>query len=249
MIWTLERRIARAEELQTRFPESAALLTFYRHIARFQKTIRDKLANDPPTDPCVLTTYCPGLFQLVSEYGSAELAALAGEHLKPAALEEALTNLWGGNPVVPEPVEFFARVLLQPFAELLAARGNPDTQSASPTCPFCNARPVCGILRGEGEGAKRSLLCSLCGTEWQYRRVICPNCGEENKDHLPIYLAETLEHVRVDACDTCKTYIKSIDLTKDGHAVPVVDELATPALTLWAEEKGYAKVETNLLGM
>ncbi len=108
---------------------------------------------------------------------------------------------------------------------------------------------MAGILRGEGEGAKRSLLCSLCATEWQYRRIVCPNCGEENKDQLPVYRADDLEYVRVDACDTCRTYIKSVDLTKNGHAVPVVEELATVTLALWAGENGYAKFETNLLGM
>jgi formate dehydrogenase maturation protein FdhE len=31
--------------------------------------------------------------------------------------------------------------------------------------------------------------------------------------------------------------------------VPVVDEIATVALNIWAEEHGYAKLEANLLGM
>jgi FdhE protein len=108
---------------------------------------------------------------------------------------------------------------------------------------------VAGVLRGEGNGAKRWLLCSLCSTEWPFRRVLCPNCGEENKDKLPIYTAQQIGSVRVDACDTCQTYLKSIDLTTDGHAVPVVDEIATVALNIWAEEHGYSKLEANLLGM
>jgi hypothetical protein len=54
---------------------------------------------------------------------------------------------------------------------------------------------------------------------------------------------------RAGACDTCKTYLKAIDLTKDGHAVPIVDEIATVALNIWAEERDYMKLETNLLGM
>jgi FdhE protein len=53
----------------------------------------------------------------------------------------------------------------------------------------------------------------------------------------------------VDACDTCHSYIKSVDMTKNGRAVPVVDELATLSLSLWAQEKGYAKLEVNLLGI
>jgi FdhE protein len=45
------------------------------------------------------------------------------------------------------------------------------------------------------------------------------------------------------------TYIKSVDLTRDGRAVPVVDELATVALNVWAEKQGYTKLESNLLGL
>jgi formate dehydrogenase maturation protein FdhE len=40
-----------------------------------------------------------------------------------------------------------------------------------------------------------------------------------------------------------------VDLTRNGHAVPAVDELATVALNIWADEHGYVKLETNLLGM
>jgi formate dehydrogenase maturation protein FdhE len=38
-------------------------------------------------------------------------------------------------------------------------------------------------------------------------------------------------------------------LTRNGLAVPVVDELATVPLNIWAEEHGYAKLQPNLLGM
>ncbi len=105
------------------------------------------------------------------------------------------------------------------------------------------------MLRGEGDGGKRSLVCSLCATEWQFRRVICPACGEEDKEKLPIYVASEFDYIRVDACDSCHTYIKSVDLTKNGHAVPIVDEIATVPLNIWAEEHGYWKLEPNLLGM
>jgi FdhE protein len=55
--------------------------------------------------------------------------------------------------------------------------------------------------------------------------------------------------VRVEACDTCKTYIKAVDLTKYGLAEPVVDEIVTVPLNIWAEEHGYVKLAPNLLGM
>jgi FdhE protein len=244
MSWSWPRRIDRANELLTRFPESAALLTFYGHLARFQKSIFDKLNVKPETDVEVLTTYFPEFVKCVKCYGPKDLAASA-----PTDIEKLLLDCWAGERLGSEPAKFYARALLQPFAEALAGRGTVDTQSTAPRCPFCSALPVAAILRGEGDGARRSLLCSLCATEWQYRRVVCPNCGEENKDQLPVYLAEGIDYVRVDACDACRTYIKSVDLTKNGHAVPVVDELATLTLTLWAEENGYSRIETNLLGM
>ncbi len=141
------------------------------------------------------------------------------------------------------------RVQLQARMEADAERANITPAAMVDTCPFCHSKPVVAVLRGEGDGARRSLQCGLCATEWQYRRVLCPNCGEEHKDNLPIYTIEDLEWVRIEACDTCKTYLKAVDLTRDGHAVPVVDDIATVALGIWAEERGYAKLEPNLLGM
>ena len=140
------------------------------------------------------------------------------------------------------------RVILQAQTE---ERALSSTFSAGvrPQCPFCGAKPVAAVLRPEGDGGKRFLLCSQCFTEWEFRRLLCPNCGEEDKDKLPVYTAEEFPHIRVEACDTCHVYLKAIDLTKNGLAVPEVDELATPALDLWAGEHGYTKLQTNLFGL
>ena len=34
------------------------------------------------------------------------------------------------------------------------------------------------------------------------------------------------DHLRIDACDTCRYYLKAVDLTRLGLAVPIVDEVA-----------------------
>jgi formate dehydrogenase maturation protein FdhE len=54
--------------------------------------------------------------------------------------------------------------------------------------------------------------------------------------------------VRVEACDTCKSYLKSFDTTLDGLLIPEVDEIAFPALDIWASEQGYRKIQLNLMG-
>ena len=150
---------------------------------------------------------------------------------------------------MPAEYTFLASVVLQPFAEYLAERTNSSTESSPPLCPFCGSKPQLAVLRPEGDGGKRFLVCSLCATEWVFRRVLCPNCAEENKDKLPIFIAKEFDYVRIDACDTCRTYIKSIDLTKNGNAIPVVDELATVSLNLWAQENNYQKLQANLFGV
>jgi formate dehydrogenase maturation protein FdhE len=145
---------------------------------------------------------------------------------------------------------FLARAFLQPHAEFLVEQLPPSKPAGNTaTCPACGAEPVVAVLREESLGAKRSLVCSLCSYEWEFPRALCPGCGEERPDALCVYTPEQFEHVRVDACDTCKTYIKTVDLTKNGLAIPVVDEIATLPLTLWAHENGYSKLQPNLMAV
>jgi FdhE protein len=90
-------------------------------------------------------------------------------------------------------------------------------------------------------------LCSRCLAEWEFRRIVCPGCGEENHAKLPIYRAEEFNHMRVECCDACKTYVKTVDLTKNGLAEPIVDEIASIPLDLWAQKQGYSKLQLNLM--
>jgi FdhE protein len=185
----------------------------------------------------------------------------------PAAWQEAIEDFWHGelemSLLADEPEDeqtaksresstserLLAWIFLQPYAEYLADQREPiSTDGAPSTCPLCGGRPIVGVLRPQGDGAKKSLVCMLCAHEWPFRRIYCPACGEEREPQMAFYSAPEIAHVRVDVCDTCHTYIKSIDLTKTGLPVPVVDELATIPLDLWAREHGYEKLQINLLG-
>ena len=142
-----------------------------------------------------------------------------------------------------------AWLFLQPFAEFLAALIQPVNIDGTPSaCPMCGSNPIVGVLRPEGDGGKKFLVCMLCAHEWAFRRIYCPACGEEREPQMGFYAAPEIAHVRVDVCDTCHTYLKTIDLTKLGLAVPIVDELAAIPLDIWACEHGYAKLQINLLG-
>jgi FdhE protein len=250
--WDL--RIARASELSKTHSAVSELLVFYQRLARFQKSVYEAVASSSDHDISMLVRHFDGLLALIQEAGSPALqtAATALEQASHEERLELLTAFWQHeveSHQLPAEYEFFANALLQPFAEYLAERTNSSTEASPPLCPFCGSKPQLAVLRPEGDGAKRFLLCSLCGTEWFFRRVLCPNCAESNKDHLPVFVAKEFDYVRVDACDTCHTYIKSIDLSKNGNAVPVVDELATVSLNLWAQENKYQKVQSNLFGV
>jgi FdhE protein len=153
------------------------------------------------------------------------------------------------TPPAADPMHaFFARVLLQAntaggVRRSLTAAGTP------PRCPLCAEKPVAAVLRPEGEGSRRFLLCGLCFTEWEYRLLQCANCGDADPDRLLFYTVEEFPHIRVEACRSCRVYLKLIDLTIDGRAVPEVDELASVVLDMWADELGYTKLQTNLFGM
>lgn len=171
-----------------------------------------------------------------------------------AVLDEYLERRGSGTTAAHAPHAFVVEALLQPLAEQLATEGlssaGPPTSppaTATNCCPFCDQAPVVGVLREAGEGAKRSLVCGLCLTEWNYLRLVCPSCGEHRFDALPVFTSEQVPGARVEACDTCRRYVKTIDLTVDGNAVPYVDDFATVSLDLWAREQGYARLRSNLL--
>ena len=162
-------------------------------------------------------------------------------------------------------IEFFPRAFVQPLAEALASQTDLDppgdlggigenagvgSDDDRASCPYCGSFPVAAVLRDEPEiKGRRTLLCSLCLTEWTFPRTRCPACGEERADKRPHHVSESWPHIRVEECGSCRTYIKAIDLRENGLAVPVVDELASVELDLWAVEQGLSKVRTNLLGM
>jgi FdhE protein len=253
-----EQRLRRAEELAVRYPFAAEGLRFYGALAGFQQSFYEGLApgNGALQGELERSAVLPWLgpfLALVQEIAPPPLAqaaaalSAAGEERQGALLDEFWRQ---GSPDLDPAAALLAWAFLQPYAEHLADHAAPREFHGTPSlCPLCGGLPQAGVLRPQGDGGKRSLICALCAHEWDFRRIVCAACGEESVEKLPVYVAEELPHVRVEACDTCHAYIKTIDLTKDGRAVPVVDELAAIPLSLWAAEKGYVKLSGNLLGL
>jgi FdhE protein len=255
MPFSWDSRISRAERLADDYPASAEILHFYAQVARFQKSIFGRLQSQAGGNlsPASVDSDFPDLLRLIRRIGPPAIAEQATRlESERATYQDVLAAAWNradDRVEIPETLRFFARALLQPYLECVVMRSGIHAQAEAACCPFCGEKPQAAVLRGEGDGAKRSLLCSLCSSEWAFRRILCPGCGEEQEDKLPVYIAAGFEHVRVEACDSCRTYIKSVDLTKNGLAVPCVDDVAAVPLSLWAEQSGYQRLESNLLGV
>ncbi len=272
-----DARISRAKHLATEHPFAADVLNFYQQLVGFQKTIHSEMrkaggnsrrasSGDPlrsELDCALVMKHFPRFLSFLENAGPKPI----GEAAHQLSLQEAgawtaaLTHFWrvaGRRRHLAEEVQadsaetlkqFVLRAFLQPHVEfLIEGIPAPPVNGRPGHCPRCESVPLLGVLRPEGDGGKRSLVCSFCHYEWEFRRIFCPACGEEAETKLPIYVAEQLSHIRIEACDTCKSYLRTIDLTKNGHAVPIVDDLAAIPLSLWAEERGYTRLQPNLLG-
>src|SRR5262249_23502485 len=101
----------------------------------------------------------------------------------------------------------------------------------------------------ESHGAQRVLLCALCGGEWPFARIRCPACDEQDPEKLPSFSDAGHPLVRIEACEGCRHYVQSIDLTLDARPIPEVDDLLSIALDLWAAEQGYTRIEPGLAGI
>jgi hypothetical protein len=257
-VW--EQRIDRAAQLAERDEAARPLLLVYGQLLRLQRDCyemlrrgADRLTGSLDRDLPAVRTSVAAMLTAVEAIGPPRLAA------------EARLLLDGGGPAIDSMLlmgwrassgqQFFPKVALQPYAQHLAAIDvrpvDRDLPQRKHACPFCGGPPQLSILHSAAaaDGGGRQLLCATCFTAWPFRRVLCAHCGEEDERRLGYFHGPPFDHLRVDACDTCKRYLKTVDLTRLGIAVPVVDEVAGAPLDLWALEHGYEKIELNLVGL
>jgi formate dehydrogenase accessory protein FdhE len=269
--------IARAEQLAAADEAARELLSFTAALLRAQRdvyaalhwaraaragaTAANVISSGPLTGqfeadlPRMRPLLLP-LCQVIAAHGPDALARGAADlqAAHPAALDDMLIEYWE----TPTDDQFFAKAFLQPYARALAdakiAPGDRAQIQPDNRCPFCGGTPQLVVLRGSDvqvDGGRRHLLCSTCLTVWPFRRILCPQCGEEDERKLGYFHAagSAYAHVRVEACASCQHYLKAVDLSKAGLAVPIVDEIAASALDVWATDQGLTKIERNLVGL
>ena len=108
-------------------------------------------------------------------------------------------------------------------------------------CPVCGRLPVMDWL-GKGYedknnpflttgGGRKFLHCGLCGSDWRFRRAICPACGADKKGCMETFYASTNQAEHVSWCSECKKYCVGLDL-RGISPVPDLDIMAFCMLPL-----------------
>jgi Protein involved in formate dehydrogenase formation len=173
---------------------------------------------------------------------------------------------------------FLARASLGPVLEALGpeARQRCNGPRDARHCPECGGSPQVSFFAPASDdlaSGPRCLVCARCATTWTYTRMTCAGCGEDASAKLRVFSERgtssgergsvvrglpggaavterdaIFPHMRIEACDTCRAYLLSVDVAADRTAVPLVDELSAIPLDLYARERGYTKVITNLMG-
>jgi formate dehydrogenase maturation protein FdhE len=252
-----EQRGARASLLAARTEPAREPLEFAALVSKAQarlaealesRTFRGVFAEDAET----LASLHEPLIRVIAERGPEPLAATVRDRLRDD-LPTACTRLgvyWNGDATTGD--DYLSRLLIQPYAEVLRARGvAPDRGHKRGHCPFCGGRPWISVRKSPSseDGGLRFLCCSLCGLEWNFNRGCCPACFEEDPYKLPVFRTDEHPLVRIEACETCRRYIKSIDLTQDARPIPAIDDLVSLSMDLWAMDEGFIRIEPGVAGV
>jgi FdhE protein len=122
-------------------------------------------------------------------------------------------------------------------AEQLAVYLHSEEPWLQGYCPVCGNAPILSLLEDEG---RRKLICGFCWHSWAAKRVYCPYCDSSRNKDLHYFFSEEEKDSRVDLCNNCKKYIKTIDARNSDRLIyPPLEHIATMHLDMKAQEMGF----------
>jgi formate dehydrogenase maturation protein FdhE len=256
-----DRRSHRAELLVKESESARDPLRFAAGLYQAQGRMAGELESSHASSPLTgslandaerLVRAAPRLLRYAVESGPEALSNQARARMldEPSVVRSRLLVYWTDDSHARE--DYFSRALLRPYVEVLAnLRISPDRRHRPGRCPFCGGPAWIASRRSDSgmDGALRLLGCALCGGEWQFNRGRCPCCSEEDPYKLPTFQSDAHPSVRIEACETCHRYVKSIDQTLDARTIPEVDDLLSLSMDVWASEAGFTRIEPGLAGI
>jgi FdhE protein len=166
-----------------------------------------------------------------------QIGAVAVEHLREGRVREGEEAGLDGQLLT-----FVLNNALRPFLRAQAEALAPwvdDSVWYRGRCPICGGEPdMAALERGSG---RRRLLCSRCDSEWTFQRIGCPFCGNNDPRQLAYYLSDD-QIYRLNVCEQCRRYLKTIDLRQvAGQRVLPAERILTVAMDVAARNAGYGQ--------
>ena len=273
--------IKRLEQLKVEKKELKGMLDLYQNILEFQKAMINEQKRDLPMvttavdkpllgflgnlEGDILSKAAGKFFKFLLSFGTSQMKAAASgamenDSFKPEKINATFLDYIKDGKVVPGVSPEFLRltvfsvapIFLSPLSEKLEKELPEDFESV--TCPFCGSKAQVGYL-SKSENGRRYIVCPVCYGKWHIKRDRCANCGNEGLEenyYLFVDNSNEDEHCKIEICDKCNHYIKSVDeriLDKKGiPCVPFVEDLATVYLDIKVLAEGYKKTNPSLFG-
>ncbi|MEF2232419.1 MAG: formate dehydrogenase accessory protein FdhE [Pseudodesulfovibrio sp.] len=255
-------QLAARPEAQVELPDDLPLATAEAVLQGAPLVGRERFPHDPAQAQALLGT----LTELVrradgplAEGAAAVARAVESGELTPSELfrrfmadDHAFFASWAERtPGAPKTLSFLAFAALSPSieaaAEILSLNLPEMKVHAVGSCPLCGSLPLISSLE-QNEGFRHA-TCSFCRHEYRIKRIACPICGEEDQQRLTFFTVDEEPGFRVDVCETCKNYVKTLDFRKlDRIALPVLDDLDSLALDYVAAGQGYRRATLSAWG-
>ncbi|MGP3911617.1 hypothetical protein [Nonomuraea sp. 10N515B] len=248
------------ESVGDRVPSDGAVE--WAHVHVLPRVIEATAAHGPPLLAAAVRI-AVGNGLLAPASGAGPPAALNGPLRTGGDWGGGLLDAWLAGEELAPVERYLARATMRvvPFSA-------PTGHEAGRRCPACGGAPQLSYRTADDDplvSGRRMLHCARCAHEWSFSATTCPQCGETGKRTVHAEAAPSgseeprvgrrtaagdalFPHLRAESCEACRGYLIDVDLGRDPHAVPHVDELAAVPIDLHMADHGYTKITPNLMG-
>lgn len=135
-----------------------------------------------------------------------------------------------------------------PFFRLLSKKKKErGTHNLKGRCSICGEPFSLSVIDEEN---RRHMICTICGYEEEYFRIGCSYCLHRDCEKIDLLVDE--DEVRVELCNDCKSYIKSVKKNSEVYLKyqdPYLIDIVSLPLDVVAQKRGFVRRSPNILGI
>jgi FdhE protein len=238
------------EEIIEKKPHLKDTLRLYENVVEFNRIVKDLILSEETAYSSELIEPIFKTFSSIFEIPEEDIEPLK-EAMRLGQIDLARLPLNEVPPVsLPYNKDEIAKILFlisKPYFIRLRNSCNLDNIFwQEGRCPVCHSIPSIAAIDKDG---KKHLYCSFCGTTGYYKRIGCPSCLNSDTSKINIITAEEEEGIRIDICDVCSSYLKTIEIGLLEDLTPELADLISLPLDIIAQVRGYTRPSSNPIGM